>query len=297
MTTSREDRIFNSINNLVLGAVMLVIAYPLYFTIIASVSDPLEVARGAIALLPKGFTIDAYRNVLGNSTVWLGYRNTAFYTITGTLLDLGITLTCAYALSKKWLPGRRLLNWCFLFTMYFGGGLIPTYLLVKGLGLINTPYVMVVLGAISVYNLIVVRNFFETSIPGELYEAARVDGCSEFGIFLKIALPLSKVIIAVMALFYGVARWNSYFNALLYLGKESLYPLQLVLRNILLMNQTMDMSSMLDSDQVQAVLRRILTAETMKYALIFVASFPVLCAYPFVQKYFVRGVMIGSVKG
>ena len=218
----------------------------------------------------------------------------------GTLYSLVLIIPLAYALSKKYLFGRSQVTWFFLFTMYFGGGLVPSYLLIKNLGLINNPLVMII-GGISVFNMVITRTFFQTSIPEELYEAAKIDGASEYACFFKIALPLSGAIIAVMALYQAVAIWNSYFNALLYLTNSRYFPLQIILRNILIMNEqmAMDMESFMNLD-IQAqeiIIHKQRMAQTMKYSLVFIASAPLLAAYPFVQKYFVKGVMIGSLKG
>ena len=278
----------------------LVALYPLYFTVIASISEPVDVVRGNVVFLPSGFTLEAYQNVVKESSIWIGYRNSILYALFGTLFNLALTLPCAYALSCRELPGRRMLNLIFIFTMYFSGGLIPTYLLVKQLGLINTPYTLVILGGISIYNTIVTRTYFENNIPGEIYESASIDGANEFRSFFTIALPLARPIIAVITLFYAVTHWNSYFNAYLYVTKTEYQPLQLVLRSILLMNQgataALDPDA-LDSEMVQEMARRTYVAYSMKYALIFIASAPLLIAYPFVQKHFVTGIMIGSVKG
>ncbi|MCL2834204.1 MAG: carbohydrate ABC transporter permease [Treponema sp.] len=293
-----EDTVFNLINYSLLILVVLVIVYPLYFIIIASISNPNSVALNQVALMPKGFTLESYSNVFQNSIIWIGYRNTILYTTFGTLFNLALTIPCAYTFSKKDLPGRRPLMFLFTFTMYFSGGLIPTYLLVKSLRLPNTPFVLILLSGLSVYNLIITRTYFENSIPGDLYEAARIDGYSEIKIFLKIALPLAGPIIAVMSLYYAVGHWNSFFNALIYLTKEALYPLQLILRNILLQNSILNIAaSTLSDDEALALAQKANMVETMKYALIFISSFPVLCAYPFVQKYFIKGAMIGAVKG
>jgi putative aldouronate transport system permease protein len=295
----KGDRFFDIINLALLALVFLVVAYPLYFTIVASISNPYANIQGKTLLYPVGLTLEAYKNVLENDQVWIGYRNTILYTVSGTLLNLILTIPLAYVLSKQILPLRKLLTWVFLFTMYFSGGMIPTYLIVKGLHLVNTPLVMVILGGLSVYNMILTRTYYENSIPGELYEAAYVDGASEIRTFFRIALPLSGPIVAVMVLFYAVARWNDFFNALLYVSDRRYYPLQLVLRNILILNQQMGMSSLdaLSDIELELAMRRQLMAESMKYSLIFIASFPVILAYSFVQKYFVKGVMIGAVKG
>ena len=295
---TRGDKIFDFCNVIFMLLVLLVALYPLYFTVIASLSSPYEVMRGNVILAPKGFTIDAYRNVFMNDDIWIGYRNSTFYTIVGTLYALCLTIPCGYVLSRKELPGKNLFMVYFMITMYFSGGMIPSYLLVKELKLLNTPWALI-LGGMSVYNMIITRTFYKNSIPDELYEAAKIDGANEYRTFFQVALPLSKSIIAVIALYVMVGIWNSYFNALLYVTNRDLYPLQLILRNILLLNEQMkliDVSAM-DEDMIADANKRALMAEGMKYSLIFISSLPMLIAYPFVQKHFVKGVMIGAVKG
>ncbi|MCI6907974.1 MAG: carbohydrate ABC transporter permease [Clostridiaceae bacterium] len=299
---TRADVIFDTINVALMVVILIIVIYPLYFTLIASFSDPTQVSLGNTALWIKDFTLEPYANVFKNSDIWLGYRNTIFYTVFGTCWNLLLTLPTAYVLSKKELPGRSGLSWYFLFTMYFSGGLIPTYLTVLKLGLVNRPVTIVILGGLSIYNMIVSRIYFQNSIPNELYEAAKIDGASDFCQFFRIALPLSAPIIAVIALYYGVGRWNDYFTALIYLNDNKYVPLQIVLRNILIQNQ--GMSNMLTQEQLMAneemreyYDRMKHMAEGMKYSIIYIASAPLLIAYPFVQKYFVKGVMIGSLKG
>ncbi len=298
MKKARADRVFDACNIAVMVLLLLIMLYPLYYIVIASVSEPYDVAMGKVFLKPSGFTLEAYRNVFENRKIWVGYRNTVFYTLFGTLLNLGLTLPTAYVLSKKQLMGRTFFSWYFLIPMYFGGGLIPTYLLVKSLRLINTPVVIVIMGGLSIYNMIVTRTYFTNSIPEELYESTRIDGANEFVGFFRIALPLAAPIIAVMTLYYGVARWNDYYTALIYVSKARYQPLQLVLRSILIMNESalVDAGN-LSSEEMELMARRAYMAEAMKYSIIFIASAPLLAAYPFVQKYFVRGIMIGSLKG
>lgn len=298
MKKARADRVFDACNIAVMVLLLLIMLYPLYYIVIASVSEPYDVAMGKVFLKPSGFTLEAYRNVFENRKIWVGYRNTVFYTLFGTLLNLVLTLPTAYVLSKKQLMGRTFFSWYFLIPMYFGGGLIPTYLLVKSLRLINTPVVIVIMGGLSIYNMIVTRTYFTNSIPEELYESARIDGANEFVGFFRIALPLAAPIIAVMTLYYGVARWNDYYTALIYVSKARYQPLQLVLRSILIMNESalVDAGN-LSSEEMELMARRAYMAEAMKYSIIFIASAPLLAAYPFVQKYFVRGIMIGSLKG
>lgn len=297
---SRGDRIFGYVNAAILVLILFIMAYPLYFTIIASFSDPYDVVQGRVYFLPKNITIEPYTNVFKDTRIWTGYRNSIIYTLLGTLLNLVLTIPSAYVLSKKTIPGRGMLMTIFLIPMYFSGGLIPTYLQVKSLGLMNTPYVLILMGGLSIYNMIITRAYYERSIPLELYESATIDGADNIRVFIQIAVPLSKPIIAVMALYYAVARWNSYFDALIYISDDAYQPLQMILRSILLLNQQMlaaiDTRSM-TSEEIADAARLAYMAEGMKYALIFIASAPLLIAYPFVQKYFVKGVMIGSLKG
>ena len=302
MKRTRADVIFDTVNYAIMVLVLIIIIYPLYFTIIASFSDPTQVSLGNTTLWIKGFTIETYSSVFKNQEIWIGYRNTIFYTLFGTLFNLFLTIPTAYVLSKKEIPGRSAISWYFLFTMYFGGGLVPSYLLVTGMHLDNTPLTIIILGGLSVYNMIVTRVYYQNSIPGELYEAAKIDGASDFRQFFTIALPLSAPIIAVMALYYGVGRWNDYFTALIYLNDNDKMPLQIVLRRILIQNQSLSASMTTEqqmmNEETKAYLERMKrVAEGMKYSLIWIASAPLLIAYPFVQKYFVKGVMIGSLKG
>jgi len=302
---TKADNIFDAFNIFFMIVILFIELYPLYFTIIASFSDPTAVNLGKTMFWVHDFTLEPYKNVMNKSEIWIGYRNTIFYTFFGTIWNLVLTLPTAYVLSKKDLPYRSVVSWYFLFTMYFGGGMIPTYLLVRDLHLLNTPVTIILLGGLSVGNMITTRIFFQTSIPKDLYEAARIDGASEFRQFFGIALPLSAPIIAVMALYYGVGRWNDWFGALIYLNDSELSPLQLVLRRILILNQSGAGSGVQYSeDQLAAdpelrkeVERMKHMAEGMKYSLIWIASAPLLIAYPFVQKYFVKGVMVGSLKG
>ena len=299
MKLSRSDRVFNFVNGAILFVLTLVMLYPLYFVLIASFSEPNAVVKGQVMFVPKGFQLTAYRNVLKEASVWIGYRNTILYTVLGTLYNLALTIPAAYVLSKRNLPGRNVLMGYFFLTMYFSGGMIPTYIQIKNLNLLNTPWVLIVGAGVNCWNLIVTRQYFTNTIPEELYESADIDGASDLRAFVRIALPLAAPIIAVMALFYAVGHWNSYYSALLYVRKSDYFPLQLVLRNILISNEMALANVMLegDTEAVAAAAQKAYMAEAMKYALIFIASAPMLCVYPFVQKYFVKGVMIGSVKG
>ena len=297
--TTIGDKIFLTIVYGTIILVCLACIYPMYLTIIASVSEPMDVYNGKVNLLPSGFNLKAYEAVFKSDSIWLGYSNSLFYTVVGTLFNLFLTIPAAYALSKKRMYGRSFLTTVFLITMYFGGGLIPTYILFKNLGLVNTRWILIINGGLSVYNVVVTRTYFQNNIPDTLFEAARIDGAGEFLVFFKLVLPLSAPIIAVMTLYYAVGHWGSYFSAMIYTTKPALRPLQLVLREILLKGdqelQDAYMTGNLDLiAQAQEAAQRALA---MKYSVVFIASAPMLIAYPFVQKHFVKGVMVGSLKG
>ena len=281
---------------IVYGVVILLtlaILYPLYFVVIASVSDPNMVASGKVLFLPKGFNLDGYKYILKDKRIWTGYYNTIRYTVFGTLFALFLTIPSGYALSRKDMAGRNFIMKMLIITQYFSGGLIPTYLVVKGLNLVDTPYVLMILGSFSVFNLILTRTFFMNTLPLELQEAAEIDGCGIFQYFISVVIPLSKAIIAIMILYYAVGHWNSFFNGLIYVTRAELYPLQLILRDILITGQSVDPEG-LDPETLEHMK---LIARTIKYGVIIISSLPVLIMYPFVQKYFVKGVMIGSVTG
>lgn len=275
-----------------LATVALLLAlYPIYFVIIASISSPDMVEGGLVYLIPKGLTVKGYEKVFADSRIWAGYRNTIFYTFAGTFISLMFTLPAAYALSRKDFKARKYFMLLFTITMFFNGGLIPTYLLVKSMNLYNTIWVMLVPFALNVYNLIIARTYFERSIPESLLDAAQIDGCSDFYFFIRIVLPLSKAIIAVIALYYAVAQWNEYFKALVYLRDEKLHTLQIVLRSILLQNQAFEDSAAEGAADMQNLY------DLIKYATIVVSTIPIISLYPFLQKYFTKGVMIGAIKG
>lgn len=295
---TRGDKVFDVVNLLLVLLVVILCIYPLYYTVIASFSEPEEVLKGRVLLFPSGFTLDSYRTVFTYEKIWRGYLNTIGYTVVGTLYNLFLLLPASYAMAKKGLRGKGILMGLFVFTMYFNGGMIPNYLLMKNMALLNSPWVMIIPAAFSVYDMIITRTFFAANFPDALSEAARIDGAGEFRIFFQIALPLSGAIIAVMALFHALGHWNDFFNAMIYLSDARLFPLQLILRDILLQNQTVNFQQAGMSTEAMAdLLRRQYLAETMKYALIFIANLPMLIAYPFVQKHFVKGVVIGAVKG
>lgn len=270
---------------------LMILMYPLYFIVIASFSDPSSVAGGQVWLFPKGFTLDGYKELLRHENIWIGYGNTILYTVVGTIIGLVVNISAAYALSRRDLVGRKLISLFFIFTMFFNGGLIPTFLTIRDFHLYDTFWVMVLPFSVGVFNIIVARTFFQTSIPGDLWESAQIDGCGNLRFFIQMVLPLSKAIIAVLGLWIAVGYWNSYFNALIYLKNPNLHPLQLILRNILITNQMQ--SGMGSGEAAQIALR---LANMMRYSVIIVATVPILCFYPFIQKYFNQGVMIGAVK-
>ncbi|WP_414859296.1 carbohydrate ABC transporter permease [Paenibacillus haidiansis] len=270
---------------------LIVLMYPLYFIVIASFSDPSAVANGKVWFIPRGFTLDGYKELFKHQNIWIGYRNTILYTVIGTAIGLAVNIPAAYALSRKDLAGRKFLSLYFIFTMFFSGGLIPTFLTIRDFHMYNTFLVMVLPFSVVVYDIIVARTFFQTSIPEDLWEAAQIDGCGNLRYFVQIVLPLSKAIIAVLGLWIAVGYWNSYFNALIYLKNPDLHPLQLILRNILITNQMQ--SGMGTGEAAQIALR---LANMMRYSVIIIATVPIMCVYPFAQKYFNQGVMIGAVK-
>lgn len=292
MKMSGADRVFTIINAIIMIVICIVIVYPLYYVVLASITDPVIVNSGKPLFYPEKLYLNGLKTTFEYKPLWTAYGNTILYTVVGTLISLITTIPAGYALSRKDLPGRRGLIFVFTFTMFFSGGIIPLYLTIKQLNIYNTIWAMVLPVAVSVYNLIVCRSFFESGIPDELLEAAKVDGCSDFGFFFKIVLPLSSTIIAVMCLFYATAMWNQFFNALMYLQDDDKMPLQVVLRNLVLMNQANQMGSSGD-----AMIAKQKLAEQLKYCVVVVAAGPLLVVYPFVQKYFAKGVTIGAVKG
>ena len=292
MKQTRRETAFHIGVNLSSILVIIIMLVPLIFVLAASFSDPDLVLKGKVLLYPKGITMKAYQMVFENNEIWRGYMNTIFYTITGTLISVALTILAAYPLSRKHFFGRKILLLIMVFTMYFNGGMIPTYLLVRDLGMYNSVWAIILPAAISTYNLIVAKTFFETSIPEELFESALLDGCGNIKMLFKIVLPLAKSILAILVLYYAVDMWNSYFNALIYLNEDKKYPLQIILRNILLIGQTEQFGT---NDVGMA--EKIKMAEAVKYAVIVVSSLPMIILYQFVQKHFVKGVMIGAIKG
>lgn len=294
---SREDVIFDIVLFIILTLIFVIVVYPLYFIIISSVSDPKAVAGGKVIFYPIGLNFKGYAEVFKDSRIIRSFSNSLLYTFCGTLLNLAVTLPTAYALSRKTFFLKKPVTIFYMITMFIGGGMIPTYLVVQKTGLLDSMWALIVPSALSVYNMIVARTFFQQNISEELYEAAELDGCGHGRFFFSVALPLSGAITAIMVLYYGVGHWNSYFNALLYMQTESKFPLQLILRSILVQNEAqLNQQAISTAARAAAEEARQLT-ELMKYSLIIISSIPVLIMYPLVQKHFVKGVMIGSVKG
>ena len=292
MKKSLPDRVFDAVNIVIMVFVCVSIAYPLYFVLVASFTDPNIVNQGRILLYPVKLFINGYERIFNYPPLWQGYWNTLVYTVVGTVVSIAITIPAAYALSRKDMTGKRVLMFVFTFTMFFSGGIIPLYVVIQKLRIYNTIWAIVLPGAVSAYNLIVCRTYFDSSIPRELLEASRIDGCTDFGFFFRIVLPVSSTIITVMILFYSTAIWNQFMNALMFLQDQKNMPLQVIMRNLIMINQATSMTS----DASEYIMRQKL-AEQLKYGVIVVSAAPLLIAYPFLQKYFVRGVMIGSVKG
>lgn len=289
---SRGDKALNVVFYIILSILVLVCFYPVWYAVLASFSDPTYINSGALIIFPKGVQFAAYKYAFAQKKLWVGYGNTIFYTVLGTAFGLALCIPCGYALSRKDLPFRKIIMGLFVFTMYFGGGLIPTYIVCSKLHLVNTRAILVIFGSVSVYNIILIRTFCASNVPEELREAASIDGCSNSRFFFTFALPLSKAIIAVIALYIAVSHWNSYYNALVYTTDTKLHPLQLYLRQLLLI--TMSTDSVDDPDALKEIQDMILT---IRYAVIVISTLPIMCLYPFLQKYFVQGVMIGSLKG
>ncbi|MCE5170881.1 carbohydrate ABC transporter permease [Paenibacillus profundus] len=287
------DRIFDVVNYILLSFITIIVLYPLLFVMSASISNPETVLRGEMWLIPREINFDAYHTIFQNKDILSGYGNTILYTAVGTAINLVMTICAAYPLARKDFFGRGLITGMIVFTMFFSGGLIPTYLLIKNLHMLDSLWVMVIPNAVAVWNIIIMRTFFQQSIPGEIQEAAMIDGCSHMQTLLRIVLPLSMPIIAVMVLFYAVGHWNSYFNALIYLTSKDKFPLQLILREILIQSDSGDMVKLTS----ESAIKMKMSVEGLKYAVLVVANLPMLILYPFLQRYFVKGIMIGALKG
>jgi putative aldouronate transport system permease protein len=288
-----SDRIFNLLNYSFLTLVLVFVLYPLIYILSASLSSPEAIVSGRVWLWPVDFSLEGYIRVFESSQIWTGYRNSLIYTVLGTCINIVVTIMAAYPLSRKDFYGKGLITLLFTFTLIFRGGLIPRYLVIKSLGMLDTRWAMIIPQAMGVWNVIIMRTYFKSNIPEELNEAAELDGCRDTHFIWKVVIPLSGPIVAVMILFYAVTHWNSYFDALIFLRRAFLYPLQIILRNILVLNE-MD-PEMFDDEETLQLLQNM--KDLMKYSVIIVASAPVLIIYPFVQKYFVRGIMIGAIKG
>lgn len=288
-----SDKVFSVVNYLFLLLILAIVLYPMVFVLSASVTEPEILLKGELRLLPKGFTLDSYRRVLNNQDIMRGYLNTIKYTVIGTTVNVLMTIMAAYPLSRRDFVGRNVITALMVFTMFFSGGMIPTFLVVKGLGLYNTMWALILPSAVSVWNITIMRTYLQTSIPHEIQEAAMIDGCSNMDILVRIVLPLSVPIILVTIMFYAIGHWNSYFSALIYLTDRAKYPLQVVIREILLQSNLGDMATYVD----EGVIRQMMLAEGIKYAVIVVANLPVFLIYPFIQKYFTKGIMLGGLKG
>ena len=287
------DRAFSAVNTILLVFALLIVALPILYVIAQSLSAPQEVIAGRVLFWPRRITFVAYREIFRSKMLLTGYKNSIIYTFTGTLVNVVMTVMCAYPLSRKDFVGRKQIMWLFVFTMIFSAPLIPSFINVRNLKMLNTIWAMIIPGAISAYNMVIARTFFMSSIPDEMIEAADLDGASDIQILVKLVLPLSKAVIAVLVLFYAVGHWNSYFDAFIYLQSEDKLPLQVILRNILANAKMIEEMANATVEQGE----RLALVEVLKYAVIVFGSLPVLILYPFVQKYFVKGIMIGSVKG
>ncbi|MCM3782639.1 carbohydrate ABC transporter permease [Neobacillus mesonae] len=293
MAESRGDRFVMITIYILLGIISLIVLYPIYFVMIASISNPEDVMLGTVWLWPTDLSLVGYERIFENNELMRGYLNTILYTFFGTALNVVMTIAAAYPLSRQDFKGRNVFTMMIVFTMFFSGGMIPTYLLIKDLGMLDTFWVMILPTAVSVWNILIMRTFFQNSIPKELQEAAFLDGCSNMKLLVRIILPLSGPVLAVMVLFYAVGHWNSYFNAMIYLSDRDKYPLQLFLREILIQDQMQNMVD-LGSDTFS---KSLMEVEAIKYAAVIVTNLPMLLLYPFLQKYFIKGVMIGAIKG
>ena len=293
ISASRDDLVYYIISGFIMSVLLVMALYPMVFVLSASFSSGDAVSSGKVILWPVELNLEGYKTVFRNNDILRAYWNTLLYTAVGTLINVSMALITAYPLSRRDLRGRGFLMLIFTFTMFFSGGMIPSYINISNLHLMNTFWVMVLPGALSVYNMIVTRTFIQTSIPYEMLEAASIDGCNDTKYFFSFVLPLSKAIIAVNTLFSAVNHWNAYFNAMIYLNDRDKFPLQNIMRELLVLNE-MNLSDLVDPEQALLMLNSV---AVLKYALIVVATVPILCAYPFAQKYFIKGVMIGSVKG
>lgn len=289
-----SDRVFDFFNVILMVILLVVFAWPLWIVIISSFSDPNAVSRGEVLLLPVGFTLQAYEAILEYDQIWTAYANTIFYTLAGTALNMVMSVCFAYPMSDKSFAAKKPLMIFFMISMYFGGGLIPMFLLMRNLHILNTRFIYIILGSISIYNALIIRNYFSTSIPGELREAATLDGAGKGMYLFKVVLPLSKPVFAVVGLYYAVGHWNNYTKGLYYIYDQELKPLQNILRELLVSSKMLSELLMEDPEFLAEALK---TSQIMKYSVIIVAALPMMCLYPFIQKHFIKGVMLGAVKG
>ena len=295
VSQTRGDKVFGVINAIFIVFITIITLYPLIYVCSASISSPASVTSGRMWLWPTDITLEGYKRILKNSEIWMGYVNTIFYTVVNVVLSLAVTLPAAYALTVKSLPGRKFIVFVFSVTMFFSGGMIPLYVVCRNLGLVNTLWAVILPSATSMWYIILTRTFFQSTIPHELEEASEIDGCSVFATFLRIVIPLSAPIIAVMALYFGVGRWNSYFGEMIFLRDRNKFPLQLFLREILIIAKFSEQNT--NNADAITMAEQIRISSIIKYATMIVATLPVIAAYPFIQRYFVKGVMIGSIKG
>ncbi|HHU28007.1 TPA: carbohydrate ABC transporter permease [bacterium] len=289
---TKGDKIFYIVNAFIMILLAIIVIYPMYFILIASISDPDAIFNGEVYLLPVNITFKGYERLFSDRLFWIGYRNTIIYVVVGTTLNILMTIPTGWALSRKELPGRKYIMWFFIITLFFGGGLIPFYLLVSKLGMVDSPLALIIPSALSVWNAFMTKAYYESNIPQELLEAAEIDGANEFKTFLSIIIPISKPIIAVMILFYAVGHWNSYFNALIFISSEEYYPLQLVLKDILIATEVIggpagDAATIIEQNKI---------ANQIKYSSIIVSSLPIILLYPVIQKFFNKGILVGSFK-
>ena len=289
---SKSDVIYYIIVGIILGLLTLIVVYPIYFIIIASISDPDAVMNGEVLLWPIGVTFSGYQALGKESLIWSGYLNTLIYTLAGTLFNIVLTIPAGWALSRNYLPGRKFINIFLVITMFFGGGLIPYYIICSQLGLVNNPLILIIGGGVSVYNVFMCKSYFTLNVPKEILEASEIDGCGEFRSFFDMVLPLAKPIISVMILFYAVGHWNSYMDALIFIRKEEFYPLQLVLRNILIVAESQSQAG----GDASTIIEQLRIANQVKYSSIIVSSLPIIIIYPFIEKYFDQGFLVGSFK-
>lgn len=296
MKENRSDKIFTAVTYVIMALMCLAVIYPLYFMLIASLSSPEYVLSGQVILTPKGLNLEGYKRIFNYDMLWTGYANSFFYSIVGAILSTTFTLMAAYPLSRRDFSGRRFLSLFFLFAMFFQGGLIPQYILVNQLKLRNTYWVLLCVSGIQVMNLLMASSYFKSTYLPSLFEASEIDGCTHFGYYFRVLLPISTPIIIVMLLFYGVWQWNDYFRAMIYLDKEQYYPIQLVLKELLASNQVSGpLFEMLTEDQA-AYEEMLKAAESMKYGIILIATLPMLLLYLFLQRFFIQGITLGSVK-